>query len=225
MWVGEAPRRWSWLRNSQDLDTEDLGHTVKAFRLYLQLSGEPLNGLKQGWHYSIWDDIIDDINGISYFSTETDLTFIPLLLSVCLLLLWFVHVSPLHQACKVILVNVFGISMTPKHFSADASLVVQMVKSLPTMQKTWVDPWRWECQHTPVFLPRESHAQRSLVACSPWRCKKLDTTEWLSTHIEWAHVICRFLINGLEPWIPRGYPHPWGLLDWGLRRIFIFLGA
>ena len=138
MWVGEAPRRWSWLRNSQDLDTEDLGHTVKVFRLYLQLSGEPLNRLKQGWHYSIWDDIIDDINGISYFSTETDLTFIPLLLSVCLLLLWFVHVSPLHQACKVILVSVFGISMTPKHFSADASLVVQMVKSLPAMQKTWV---------------------------------------------------------------------------------------
>ena len=93
-------------------------------------SGEPLNGLKQRWHYRI--------NGISYFSTETDLTFIPLLVSICLLLLWFVHVSPLHLACKVILMNVFGISMTPKHFSAGTSLVAQMVKNLPAMQNTWV---------------------------------------------------------------------------------------
>ena len=34
--------------------------------------------------------------------------------------------------------NVFGISMTPKHFSAGTSLVAQMVKNLPAMQNTWV---------------------------------------------------------------------------------------
>ena len=32
-------------------------------------------------------------------------------------------------------------------------------------------------QPTPVFLPGESHGQRSLVGYSPWVCKKLDTTE------------------------------------------------
>ena len=32
-------------------------------------------------------------------------------------------------------------------------------------------------QKTPVFLPRESHGQRSLVGYSPWGRKELDTTE------------------------------------------------
>ena len=38
-------------------------------------------------------------------------------------------------------------------------------------------PWRRAWQPTPVFLPRESHRQRSLVGCSPWGCKELGTTE------------------------------------------------
>jgi len=31
----------------------------------------------------------------------------------------------------------------------------------------WEDPWSREWQLTPVFLPRESHGQRSLVGYSP----------------------------------------------------------
>ena len=34
---------------------------------------------------------------------------------------------------------------------------------------------------TPVFLPGESHGQRSLEGYSPWHCKESDTTEQLST--------------------------------------------
>ena len=34
-------------------------------------------------------------------------------------------------------------------------------------------------QSTPVFLPRESHGQRSLAGYSPWGRKKSDTTERL----------------------------------------------
>ena len=47
----------------------------------------------------------------------------------------------------------------------------------------WVGkiPWRRAWQPTPVFLPGESHLQRSLVDCSPWGPKELDTTEWLTT--------------------------------------------
>ena len=54
-----------------------------------------------------------------------------------------------------------------------ASLVAQTVKNLPAMQETqeirfnpWVKkiPWRRKWQLTPVFLPEESHGQRSLVA-------------------------------------------------------------
>ena len=51
------------------------------------------------------------------------------------------------------------------------------------------DPWvrkipcRKKWQPTPVFLPGESHTQRSLVVYSPWGCRELNRTEQLSTHI------------------------------------------
>ena len=38
-------------------------------------------------------------------------------------------------------------------------------------------PWRRVWQSTPVFLPGESHEQRSLVGSSPWGHKELDTAE------------------------------------------------
>ena len=38
-------------------------------------------------------------------------------------------------------------------------------------------PCRRAWQPTPVFLPRESHGQRSLAGYSPWCCRELDTTE------------------------------------------------
>jgi len=64
-----------------------------------------------------------------------------------------------------------------------ASLVVQTVKNLPAMWETWVGkiPWRRAWQPTPVFLPGESHGQRSLVSYSPWSLKESDTTDRLST--------------------------------------------
>ena len=37
--------------------------------------------------------------------------------------------------------------------------------------------WRRAWQPTPVFLPGESHGQRSLAGYSPWDCKESDTTE------------------------------------------------
>ena len=40
--------------------------------------------------------------------------------------------------------------------------------------------YRRKWQPTPVFLPGESHGQRSLTAYSPWGCKELDTTERLT---------------------------------------------
>ena len=50
----------------------------------------------------------------------------------------------------------------------------------------WVGkiPWRraWHSTPTPVFLPEESHGQRSLVGYSPWGRKELDTTEQLHLH-------------------------------------------
>ena len=74
------------------------------------------------------------------------------------------------------------ITMNPR-----ASLVAQMVKNPPAMQKTWVYlwvgkiPWRKACQPIPVFLLGEFHGHGSRVGYSPWGHKELDTTEWLST--------------------------------------------
>ena len=43
-------------------------------------------------------------------------------------------------------------------------------------------PWRRAWKPTPVFLPGESHGQRSLVGYSPWGHTDTDMTEQLSTH-------------------------------------------
>ena len=76
-----------------------------------------------------------------------------------------------------------------------ASQKAQWVKNLPAMQETqetWVNPWvrkipwRRKWQPTPVFLPGESHGQRSLLGCySPRGRKELDRTERQST--DYAH--------------------------------------
>ena len=42
----------------------------------------------------------------------------------------------------------------------------------------WVGkiPWRRKWQPTPVFLPGESHGQRTVFGYSPWGRKELDMT-------------------------------------------------
>ena len=55
----------------------------------------------------------------------------------------------------------------------------------------WVGkiPWSRAWQPTPVFLPGESHGQRSLVGYSPWGHKELDMTEFTHTHTHTHNVI------------------------------------
>ena len=58
-------------------------------------------------------------------------------------------------------------------------LIAQSVKNLPAMQETRVNFWvgkilcRRKWQPTPVFLPAESHGQKSLAGYSPWDRKSL----------------------------------------------------
>ena len=67
--------------------------------------------------------------------------------------------------------------------------MAQRIKTLPAMQETQVgplgqeDPLEKEWQLVPVFLPRESHGQRSLVDWSSWGGKELDTTERLTLFV------------------------------------------
>ena len=55
-----------------------------------------------------------------------------------------------------------------------SSLIPQLIKNLPAMQKTqvwslvWKIPWRRKWQHTPVFLPWKSNGERSLAGYCPW---------------------------------------------------------
>ena len=56
----------------------------------------------------------------------------------------------------------------------------------------WVGeiPWRRQWQPTLIFLPGESHEQRSLVGYSPWGHKELDTTEHthLAPYSQWLQL-------------------------------------
>ena len=64
-----------------------------------------------------------------------------------------------------------------------ASLVAQMVKSLPAVQETRVQSLNLEdllekgMATNIVFLPREFHRQRILESHSTWDCKELDKTD------------------------------------------------
>ena len=59
-------------------------------------------------------------------------------------------------------------------------LIAQLVKNLPAMRETWVQPLGWEdppekgmaTLPTLVFWPGEFHG-----LYSPWGCKELDMTE------------------------------------------------
>ena len=65
----------------------------------------------------------------------------------------------------------------------------------------WVGkiPWSKIWQPTPVFLPGESHGQRSLAGYNPWGCKELDVTERLtlslSNWIELQHPLLRVIAS------------------------------
>ena len=80
----------------------------------------------------------------------------------------------------LILENVSGIGRS-------GNMVVQVKESTCQCRRQrfdlWVEkiPWRRKWQPTPVFLPGESHGQRSLAHYSPWSQKELDVTKQLNT--------------------------------------------
>ena len=59
-----------------------------------------------------------------------------------------------------------------KNPSANSGDIRARVRSL-----AWEDPLEEGMQPTPIFLPGESHGQRSLVGYSPWGHKESDMTE------------------------------------------------
>ena len=76
-----------------------------------------------------------------------------------------------------------GYAIVQNHLASGASQVAQWVKNLLEMRRCRFNfllrkiPWRMAQQPTPVFLPGESHGQKSLVGYSPWSWKKSYITE------------------------------------------------
>ena len=90
------------------------------------------------------------------------------------------------------------------------SLVAQMIKNPPAMQETWVwslgleNPLENGMATTPVFLPGESHGQRSLAGCSLWDRKESITTERVALGGDTHH----FLSQLIDQTSSQGYiPH------------------
>ena len=78
--------------------------------------------------------------------------------------------------------------------------------------------WRRKWQPTPVFLPGESHGQRSLVGCSPWGRTESNTTEATWQYV--THPISKWptrpLSHSLDPGCKnelRTPVHCWPSLD------------
>ena len=72
--------------------------------------------------------------------------------------------------------------MFPQGFSSSSA--VKNLSAMQEMQETQVPrigkiPWGRAWQPTPVFLPGESHGQRSLAAYIPWGRKRFRH--------DWAH--------------------------------------
>ena len=77
----------------------------------------------------------------------------------------------------------------------------------------WVQkiPWIMEWLPTPVFLPREFHGQRCLAGYSPWGCKVLDTTEWLTLSLfHYGSKVLKILLvhESYKYWRRQWHPTP-----------------
>ena len=86
----------------------------------------------------------------------------------------------LHKEIKTVSTTNWHLPSTSMSFPGGS-----VIKNLPARQElpeTQVqspgrDHWRKKRQPAPVFLPGKVHEQRSLVGCSLWGHKELDTTE------------------------------------------------
>ena len=74
--------------------------------------------------------------------------------------------------CSIMIIGAFQVALMVNNLPANAKDIRDQVRSLgPKI------PWRRVWQHTPVFLPEESHGQRSLEGYSPHGHKESYMTE------------------------------------------------
>ena len=80
--------------------------------------------------------------------------------------------------------------------------MAQTAKNSPAIQETWVWFLGWEDPLKNGMATHSSHGQRSLAGYSPWGCKELDTTEWL-TH---THTHTENNLSWLGSWLSHHAP-------------------
>ena len=72
-----------------------------------------------------------------------------------------------------------GFVYFPAHYpidhSSERSLFQAQHVQKQVLKQNYIANGKW--QPTPVFLPGESNGERSLMGCSAWNRKELDTTE------------------------------------------------
>ena len=106
------------------------------------------------------------------------------------------------------------VAFTSLHFSLSRASQVELVVNNPPasardmglIPELGRSPWRRSWQPTPIFLPGESHGQRSLAGYSPWVHKSRTQLRNLAhTHsATWNLVIFLSEIIGIMPeyWLP-----------------------
>ena len=66
------------------------------------------------------------------------------------------------------------VALVLKNWPANVGDIRGLGQEDPCIRKI---PWRETWQPTPVFLPGESHGQKSVAGYDPLGCKESDTTE------------------------------------------------
>ena len=98
-----------------------------------------------------------------------------------------------------------------------------MVKNPPARQGMWVlslgreDPLEKEMATTPVFLPRESHGQKSLAGYSPWGGKRVGhglVTEQQLLDTTMSHKWAMVLVPTVSEMPPLGFESDDGMMTW-----------
>ena len=135
--------------------------------------------------------------------------------------------------CVCVSCSVMSDSMHPPSFSVHGILQARILNGLPcpppedplhpgiehrfpALQADSTIWWKRQWQPTPVLLPGKSHGWRSLVGCSPWGHKELDTTEWLHFHALEKEMATH---SSVLAWRIPGTAEPGGLPSLGLLRV------
>jgi len=88
----------------------------------------------------------------------------------------------------------------------------------------WKIPWKRVWQPTPVFLPGESHGQRSPGSCIAWHHKESDTAEetaCMHQYLKWQHLFITPRRNPFQPAVTLMSPNPFSSVQ-SLSRVRLF---